>query len=323
LAAANRLPAQKAEVGSFDFSLLDSWTTPADLFFVRDHFATPRVSSAGWKLSVGGAVKNPLAISYDNLIGRARKVLPVTLECAENPSAGGLVSHAEWTGVRLAAVLQQAQPAPEASFVRMSGADGYSRSIPIAKAMHPDTLIAHQMDGEKLRLSHGFPLRAIIPGWYGMDSIKWLRDIELLIGDCPEQDYQRQVRSFLTGTRRAGPVTAINVKSAFSRPMDGAILTSRRFVVRGAAWAGANRVSLVEISTDGGKSWAAARLSSDPVPYAWAFWSYNWKIDGAGFHDLAVRATDDTGQRQPAERVSDRVDGYELNAWQAIRVTVT
>ena len=320
---ASRLPAQKAEVSSFDFSLLDNWTTPVDLFFVREHFPAPAVSSAGWKLSVGGAVKIPLTIPYDDLAGQPRKVLPVTLECAENPSAGGLVSHAEWTGVSLASLIRQAQPGADARFIRLAGADGYSRSIPIEKALHPDTLIAHQMNGEKLPVNHGFPLRAIVPGWYAMDSIKWLRDIEVVNGDSPNRDYQRQVRSLLTGTQIAGPVTAMNVKSAFSRPMDEAILRGRRFIVRGAAWAGENRVRTVEISTDGGKSWAMARLSSDSPPYAWVFWSHDWKIARAGSYKLAVRATNDKGRRQPAERPSDRADAYESNAWQSIHVTVT
>src|SRR5205823_8775129 len=144
-----------------------------------------------------------------------------------------------------------------------------------------DTLIAHQMNGEKLPANHGFPLRAVIPGWYGMDSVKWLRAVDVLTGERPEQGYTRQVRSLLAGTRPAGSVTTMNVKSAFSRPMDGAILSSRRFVVRGAAWAGENRIRRVELSYDGGKSWQPARLLSDPQPYAWVHWSHDWTIRAA------------------------------------------
>src|SRR5258706_8130059 len=201
------LRAQKAEVSSFDFSLLDEWNTPVDLFFVREHFPAPSVSSAGWKLSLGGAVATPLEISFDDLAAQPRKALPVTTECAENPIAGGLVSHAEWSGVSLASLLAKTRPRAEARFVRLSGADGFSRSIPIEKAMHPDTLIAHSMNGEKLPVNHGFPVRAVIPGWYGMDSVKWLRSVEVLTGDAPAQGYLRQVRSLLAGPRPAGPVT--------------------------------------------------------------------------------------------------------------------
>jgi DMSO/TMAO reductase YedYZ molybdopterin-dependent catalytic subunit len=317
------LRAQKPEISSFDFSLLDEWTTPVDLFFVREHFPAPGVSAAGWKLSIGGAVSNPLEIAFDDFVTQAGKTLPVTLECAENPVAGGLVSHAEWSGVGLASLLAKARPGADGRFVRLSGADGFSRSIPIGKAMHPDTLIAHNMNGEKLPVNHGFPLRAVVPGWYGMDSVKLLRSVEVLTGDPPAEGYLRQVRSLLTGTRPAGAVTAMNVKAAFSRPLDGAILAGRRFIVRGAAWAGENRVRGVEVSVNGGKSWQSARLVSAPQPYAWVHWSYEWAIPGAGVYEVAVRANDDMGREQPAERPSERVDDYERNTYQTIRVTVT
>ncbi len=322
-AVASALRAQKPEVSGFDLSLLEEGTTPVDLFFVREHFPAPVLSSAGWKLSVGGAVATPFEISFDDLAAQARQTLPVTLECAENPVAGGLVSHAEWSGVSLAELLAKAQPAAGSRSVTLSGADSFSRSIPLAKALHPDTLIAHRMNGEKLPASHGFPLRAVIPGWYGMDSVKWLRSVEVLMGDVPTQGYSRQVRSLLTGVRPDGPVTAMNVKAVFSRPLDGATLQGRRFVVRGAAWAGENRVQLVEVSVDGGRSWRPARLSTDPKPYAWVHWSYDWTIQGAGSYALAVRAVDDKGRRQPEERKAERVDEYEWNAIQRVQVTVT
>jgi DMSO/TMAO reductase YedYZ molybdopterin-dependent catalytic subunit len=280
------------------------------------------VSVAGWKLSLSGAVAAPFEISDDELAAQARKMLPVTLECAENPVGGGLVSHAEWAGVSLASLLEKARPSADARVVRLVGADGFSRSIPLAKAMHPDTLIAHGMNGSRLPLNHGFPVRAVIPGWYGMDSIKWLSRVEVLADEAPPRDYVRLVRSLLTGTRPSGPVTAMNVKSAFARPVDGAILVGRRFRVRGAAWAGENRISKVEVSTDGVKSWQTARLASDPAPYAWVYWTHEWKIPGAGSYELAVRATDDRGRQQPLELSAERVDDYERDACQRIRIIV-
>jgi len=316
------LRAQKPEISSFDLSLLEHWATPSELFFVREHFPRPHVSAAGWKLSLAGAVATPLEMSYEEIAAQPRKALPVTLECAENPPGGGLVSHAEWAGVSLASLLEKAQPRPEARFVRLSGADSFARSLPLAKAMHPDTLVAFQMNGERLPEQHGFPLRAVIPGWYGMDSVKWLRGMEVLADEDPAQGYVRQVRSLLAGTRPAGRVTAITVKSAFARPADGAILTQRRFVLRGAAWAGENRVQQVEVSTDGEKSWQPARLGSEPLPYCWVHWSREWKIPGRGNYSLSVRATDERGTQQPQDRPADRADGYELNAWHRIQVTV-
>jgi DMSO/TMAO reductase YedYZ molybdopterin-dependent catalytic subunit len=320
---ARALKAEEPEVSNFDFSLLDDWLTPVDLFFVREHFPAPKVSSAGWKLSVTGAVANPLEVGLDDLTSEPRKTLPVTIECAENPVAGGLVSHAEWSGVTLAPLLAKAAPAAEAKSVKLSAADGFSHSIPLAKALHPDTLIVDTMNGEKLPLKHGFPLRAVVPGWYGMDSVKWLRSVEVLTSDPADRTYVRQVRSLLMGTRLEGPVTAMNVKSTFSRPVDGAILMGRSFIVRGVAWAGENRVRQVEVSVDGGKSWRIARLNSAPQPYAWVHWSFEWAIGGPGPYELTVRATDDRGRVQPEGRPPDRVDAYEWNACQTIRVVVT
>jgi DMSO/TMAO reductase YedYZ molybdopterin-dependent catalytic subunit len=314
--------AQKSERSSFDLSLLDQPATPNDLFFVRDHFPVPDVTAAGWTLTVGGAVAAPVEIPFDDLAARPRKALEVTLECAENPAGGGLVSHAEWAGVSLASILQAVRPNADASAIRFDGADGFSRVVPLAKAVGPDPLLALTMNGEKLPASHGFPLRAIIPGWYGMDSVKWLRSIHVLAGEPPSQDYVREVRSLLAGRQRAEAVTAMNVKSTFSRPVDGATLFGRRFTLRGAAWAGENRVRRVEISIDGGISWQPARLESESKPYAWVCWSHEWTIARPGSYELAVTATDDQGRQQPAERPSNRADDYEWNQRQLIQVTV-
>lgn len=326
LAAAAWGQQSEAEISAFDLSLLDDWLTPAESFFVREHFPMPAVSAHGWTLQLGGAAGAPFEISYDDLLQEARKVLPVTMECAENPVGGGLVSHAEWAGVPLASLLERAQPAPEARAVRLVAADGYQRTIPLDKARHADTLIAHAMNGARLPEKHGFPLRAVIPGWYGMDAVKWLQRVDVLTdaegNPPPGVDYLRLTRSMLLGVRPAGPVTAMNVKAAFSRPMEGAILTGRQFTVRGAAWAGENRVRSVEVSFDGGKSWAAARFSSEPLPYAWVHWAFDWKVPGPGSHELVVRASDDAGRTQPAERARDRADNYEQDSWETVRVTV-
>jgi DMSO/TMAO reductase YedYZ molybdopterin-dependent catalytic subunit len=210
--------------------------------------------------------------------------------------------------------------------VRLTGADGYYREIPLAKAMHSTTLLALQMNGEKLSPAHGFPLRALVPGWYGMDSVKWLRRIELRADEDPTLPqafrYRRQVRSLLAGARETEPVTTINVKSAFSRPLDGAVLVGRRFTIRGVAWAGEHRIAKVELSLDGGKTWRAAVVSSKAEPYTWTQWQHDWMISKAGDYELVARATDDSGRVQPAQRQSDRADPYELNACQLVHVRV-
>lgn len=315
--------AQKAEVSGFDLSLLDEAATPNDLFYVCAHFPTPSVTASGWMLAVKGAVSKPIEIPFDDLSARPRKSWEVTLESAENPVGGGLISHAEWTGIPLQQLLDAAKPAIEASAVRLSGADGFSRIISLAKARHPDTFLALTMNGEKLPVNHGFPVRAIIPGWYGTDSVKWLRGIEVLTGDPPPQDYSREVRALIGGRRRTDPVTAMNVKSTFSRPLDGAILFGKRFILRGAAWAGENRVRSVEVSVDGAKSWKPAKLAAASKPYAWVGWSLEWNIPAPGSYELLLTATDDKGRQQPTERAFDRVDDYEWNQRQLIKVTVS
>jgi DMSO/TMAO reductase YedYZ molybdopterin-dependent catalytic subunit len=318
-------PAPQPEISALDLSLLDAGLTPRESFFVREHFPQPTVSAHGWTLQVNGAVATPAEISYDDLLREPRKTLPVTLECAENPVGGGLVSHAEWSGVALSSLLERAQPAAEARSVRLVAADGFQRTIPLEKAAHADTLLAHVMNGERLPEKHGFPLRAIVPGWYGMDSVKWLQRVEVLnedVNTATGRDYLRLTRSMLLGVRPAGRVAAMNVKAAFSRPAAGAILTGRKFTVRGAAWAGENRVRSVEVSVDAGKSWDPARLESEAQPYAWTYWAYGWKAPGAGMHELVVRAGDEAGRVQPAERARDRADNYEQDSWQSIRVTV-
>jgi sulfite oxidase len=313
----------EAESSSFDLSLVDDPIVPRELFFVREHFSAPAVSAAGWKLTIKGAVANPVELPYDRMAELPKKVLPVTLECAENPVGGGLVSHAEWTGFSLASILADARVVADARYVRLAGADGFSRSIPIAKAMHADTLIAFGMNGEKLPVNHGFPVRAVIPGWYAMDSVKWLREVEVHTNEIEnDSSYTKLTRSLLTGTRPAGAVTLMNVKSVFTRPMNGANLVGRSFKVRGAAWAGENRVQRVEISTNAGKAWHDARLDGESQAYAWVLWSFDWKIPTTGSHDLCVRAYDDHGRLQPADRPAERADNYEFNAYQTIRVFV-
>ncbi|MEP6537592.1 MAG: molybdopterin-dependent oxidoreductase [Bryobacteraceae bacterium] len=305
--------AQKPEVSPTDLSLIDDPAVPNELFFIREHFPRPDVlSSASWKLSVTGK-----EYSFDDILAMTGKTIPVTVECAENSTGGGLVSHAEWRGVPIASLLPKDAKPP---FVKLVSADGYSRTVPGSKALHPDTIVAYSMNGEKLPITHGFPLRAIVPGWYGMDAVKWLRRIELPENEDQSHAYVRRVRSFF-GTRDAEPVTAMQVKSVFTRPQDGAILTKRRFILRGMAWAGENRIAKVEVSVDGAATWQTAKLDSGPVEYSWLPWSFDWKIPHAGEYTLSVRAKDDKGREQPQQRATDRSDVYEWNDWQTVKVT--
>ena len=338
---AESLPALLSAAGdeptiiSLDSSLIDDWLTPNELYFVREHFPTPLIAAEDWKLSVTGAVGQPFEIGYQELLGLPRLDLAVTLECAGNAVGGGLVSNAEWSGVSLSAVLNRAQPTGAAKYVQLKGADGeldrnlfYARSILIEKARHPDTLLAYGMNGETLPQNHGFPVRAVIPGWYGMDSVKWLREMEVLTSEDTSilmtRRYRRETRLGDGGTKFER-VAEMQVKATFSRPLDGAILLGRRMVLRGMAWAGERAVKKVEISTNGGRDWNAAEMLSangPPRPYAWAAWKYHWRNMEPGRHELLARATDDQGRVQPPSRPDNRVDPNERNHYQRVRCVV-
>jgi DMSO/TMAO reductase YedYZ molybdopterin-dependent catalytic subunit len=293
--------------------LLDDWHTPNDLFFIRHHSAIPTVVPENCTLSIGGEVAAPYELHYQEL--KPARHLAATIECAENPVGGGLVGNADWTGIELRALLERAQPRPSARYVRLRGADGYERTIPLSKAAH--SLIAHRMNGDELAAPHGGPLRAVVPGWYGMDSVKWLRNVEL-VGKNSDQTYLRQ-----SERKPAEPVTAMLVKAAFARPLDGAVISGRWFLVRGAAWAGEDKIGAVEFSSDGGRSWKTARILDAAQPYAWVRWESEWTIEAQGDYELVVRASDDGGRAQPAARDSGRLDAYEQNSWQRAQVRVS
>jgi len=228
------------------------------------------------------------------------------------------VSTAEWTGASVGAILEPAKPLPSARFVRLWGADNnFSEVVPLAKATKPDTLLAYRMNADPLPPAHGGPVRIIVPGWYGIYSIKWLRKLEL-ISDNRDSNHLRRTRE-----GRTEPIRGMLVKSVFARPLDAAIILGRRFVVRGAAWAGEKSVSKVEVSADGGRSWQVAQLLDAPQPYMWVRWTWPWTIPASGPYELVVRATDSDGNSQPEQRDPSRLDDYEHNEYQRVRVQVT
>jgi DMSO/TMAO reductase YedYZ molybdopterin-dependent catalytic subunit len=321
----------------FPFDSLSSFLTPNELFYVRNHFAAPALKEADWSLEVVGAVAKPLKLSYRDLTAgtdlKATK-LPVTLECAGNgrsvlvPKAKGVpwelgaVSTAEWTGVTLDAVLTKAQVKPGAVEVVLEGADraevlndpkpigpiNFARGLPLEKARKPEVLLAFRMNGQALPPAHGFPLRAVVAGWYGMASVKWLRRI--VVTERPFRGYW-QTTDYSVWETRDGlpvqvPITEMEVKASIARPAAGEVLPAGKAVrVHGAAWAGGAAVTKVEVSADGGKSWAAAKLLDRPVPWCWRLWEYTWE-PAAGTHVLLARARDDRGRVQPLTRDPDR-----------------
>jgi DMSO/TMAO reductase YedYZ molybdopterin-dependent catalytic subunit len=314
----------------FPFESLDSFLTPNRLFYVRNHYPQPKVDLKAWRLEVVGAVKRPLTLPYDELRKLSAQTRPLTLECAGNgraflrPKAKGVqwelgaVSTAEWTGVPLAEVLERAGVRPGAVEVILEGADrgdpkkdmqppgliAFARSLPLAKARRPEVLLAWGMNGEDLPPGHGHPVRAVVGGWYGMASVKWLRRV--VVTTRPFHGFDQTVDYAIWEKRDGLPtltaITETDVKASIARPAGGErVPAGKDYRVHGAAWAGESEVAKVEVSTDGGKTWGAATLLGRPVPFCWRLWEYRWR-PAAGKYTLMARATDKRGRAQPAGR---------------------
>jgi DMSO/TMAO reductase YedYZ molybdopterin-dependent catalytic subunit len=273
------------------------WVTPNRLFFVRNHFPMPTVDRAAWKLRVGGLVDRPVEFRLDELSAMPQRSVFATVECAGNGRSflherqpgvqwgAGAIGHAEWTGVPVSAVLERAGLRPGAVDVLFEGADrgseadhpepmNFTRSLPLVKAMHRDTLLVLRMNGELLTADHGAPVRLFVPGWYGVASVKWLSRIEVL--DQPFRGYYQSTKYTVQRRTAAGVETVVvgpmEIKSEIVRPQDGEMLgvgTNRLF---GIAWAGEEAIDRVEVSTDGGENWGAADLLNQPAPYCWVLW---------------------------------------------------
>jgi DMSO/TMAO reductase YedYZ molybdopterin-dependent catalytic subunit len=306
---------------------IQGWVTPNRLFFVRNHFEVPPVDPRSWRLSVGGRVRRPAEWTWEQLAALPQRSVFATVECAGNGRSflqarqpgvqwgAGAIGHAEWTGVPLHLVLEQAGIEPGAVEVLFEGADlgsesdhpepmHFARSLPLAKALDRDTLLALRMNGEVLSSSHGFPLRLFVPGWYGVASVKWLRRIDVLDhsfhGYFQHEKYTVQRRAADgTETVVVGPMA---VKSEIIRPQAGAVLGPGTNRIFGVAWAGEEAVARVEVSTDGGGSWERAELLGASNPYCWSLWEYLWEVVEPGEYNLMVRATSTSGRTQPLAR---------------------
>jgi DMSO/TMAO reductase YedYZ molybdopterin-dependent catalytic subunit len=334
----------------FPLSELKGPIVPNEQFYVRNHFAVPTVDVKTWRLKVEGAVNHPLELSYDELTKLPSKALTATLECAGNgrvlltPAAAGVqwgqgaVGNAEWAGVPLAAILEQAGLKDAAVEVVLEGADSgqinsdpkspgpihFARGLPVEKARSDAVLLAYKMNGEDLPVSHGHPLRAVVGGWYGMASVKWLTRI--VVTDRPFRGFF-QALDYAYFVRRDGlptlvPITAIEPKAVLARPgVNEVIPAGKPFRLFGAAWAGERPVAKVEVSLDGGKAWTAARLLAEPKPLEWVMWEYAWERPERGTASVVARATDDMGHTQPATRDPGRRN-YMINHLVPTAVTV-
>jgi DMSO/TMAO reductase YedYZ molybdopterin-dependent catalytic subunit len=300
-------------------------------FFIRNHFATPKISDEAWRLEIGGLVSKPMKLSYSDLLLMPSVRRASTLECAGNASGGAGVGTAVWSGLPLGDLLQQAGLKAGATTVAFHGADSgegenvppgthFARAVPLEKAMDPATLLAYEMNGEPLPEEHGFPLRALVPGWYGMDSVKWLTRIEVL--EQPFKGYfqdEKYVALGAHGTSR--PLTSIQVNSKFLRPSEGEEIRVKTYRAEGVAWAGERKIARVELRVGGG-AWQPATLSASPAATIWSTWSYEWQVPSAGRYTLEARAIDAEGRSQSEVRDPERKDPYELNTPHRVSVTV-
>ncbi len=332
------------------FGLLDGFTTPNELFYTRSHFPVPEIDLANWRLKIEGAVERPLELTLDDLRAIPATTLPATLECAGNgrvflvPKVKGTqwelgaIGTAEWTGVSLGEVLRQAGVKTGALEVILEGADcgtiseapkpagkiHYARSLPLGKAME-GVILALQMNGQALTPSHGFPLRAIVPGWYGMASVKWLQRI--IVTEKPYHGYYQTVDYAFWKRDAAGvalvPITKMQVKASIARPgMNEVIAAGTKYKVVGAAWTSDGEIVRVEVSADGGKSWREVSLGGERVRNCWQLWEWQWETPPSPGHCvLMARATDSHGRTQPMERDPDR-GTYEINHCLPIEVVI-
>lgn len=323
--------------------------TPAGLHYLLVHYDIPAVDPEAWRLRVGGSVARELELSLADLRSRPAVTRAVTLECAGNGRAHlaprplsqpwllEAVGTAEWTGVPLRGVLEEAAIGDGAVEVVFRGLDRgveggetqyYERALPLTQALGDEVLLAYEMNGAPLPPQHGFPLRLVVPGWYGMASVKWLDRIT--IAERPFAGYQqaRGYRIRQVPEEEGTPVDRIVPRSLMIPPGIPDFATRERTVeagpvaITGRAWSGFAPVARVEVSADGGDSWSDARLGPQLSQWSWRRWEWDWDASEPGEYELCCRATDAAGNSQPLEAPWN-LGGYLNNEVQRVPVAVT
>ncbi|HET6573600.1 MAG TPA: sulfite oxidase [Fimbriiglobus sp.] len=332
----------------YPISSLRSWLTPNEQFYVRCHFAAPKLDPANWKLTVEGEVENRVELTLADLRALPAVTRPVTLECAGNnrgflvppgrgvPWGPGAVSNAEWTGVPLSAILDKAKVKAGAVEVVLVGADRgtvaespgaihFDRSLPLAKARKPEVLLAYKMNGADLPALHGAPVRAVVGGWYGVASVKWLT--KLIVTAKPHTGFWQTIDySYfrrVNGLPEVVPVTTMQPKAAIARPaLHEVVPAGKPYTMTGVAWTGEEKLAKVEVSADGGKTWETATLTGKDEPFCWRLWEYTWKVPAAaGTAKLLARATAADGTTQPEKHDPDR-RAYMINYLVPVEVLI-
>jgi DMSO/TMAO reductase YedYZ molybdopterin-dependent catalytic subunit len=329
-------------------SYFDTWITPNDVIFVRQHLPRPTVKAETFRLALEGRVGKPMELRLAGIQKLPQHTVAATLECTGNargffrPRVPGIqwmrgaIGNAEWSGPRLSDVLKLAGADLEAPWVTINGADfgliktpDFIRSLPMKKALHPATLLGLKMNGEPLPDLHGFPLRLIVPGWDGTSWVKWVTNLSIAAepnnGFFMNPAYRFPKYAVTPGTP-AKPseleiIEGMPVKSFITSVSDQEQIPAKATVLRGIAWAGEERITKVDVSTDGGRTWEPAQLSRQDLPFAWRLWSANWTPPHPGYFTILSRATDSAGRKQPVVATWNP-SGYLYNAIDRVGVTV-
>lgn len=314
------------------------------LFYRRNHFAYP--FSYSLFLPIEGSVICPNAFSIQDIYSLPSREIKVLLECSGNKRelfepkvygeqwGKGAMSQGVWKGVSLKTLLQYTGVVPTAKEIVFEGYDygtrpgdehsiHFSRSLPLEKAFDPDIIIAYAYNHQPIPFKHGFPLRLIVPNWYAMASVKWLKKImvidEPFKGPYQSEDYMYYPHK--ENDREKIPVTTMNVNSTIQYPLDMQILSTGTYEISGIAWTGNGEITRVEISLDGGHTWGLCKRTSTPGHYTWISWTYTWTVDQPGEYSIRTKATDSSGNMQPEKPFWNR-KGYGYNAVDVIKVKV-
>lgn len=330
--------------------LLRTWITPVPAFFIRNHMAEPFAFDLGeWRLKITGEVEREVQLSYSELQRMPQATVVNTLECAGNGRSNyqphvpgvqwqrGAVGNARFAGPRLRDVLARAGVKPSGKHIAMFGLDEppskvpkFVRSIPLEKATDADTLLATHMNEAPLTKHHGYPARALVPGWIGAASVKWLAELRVLPhefeGNFMSPGYRLPNQPIAPGgdvdVKQTHPLTALGVKSIITSPAEGSRIRPAALEITGAAWAGEQEVTKVEVSTDEGKTWKPASLRPEHAKYAWRLFSFAWTPPAAGDYVLMSRATDSAGHVQPMQAAWNP-SGYVWNGIDRVNIHVS
>ncbi|EIJ80188.1 sulfite oxidase [Bacillus methanolicus PB1] len=317
------------------------------LFYRRNHFSYPVLSYSNYWLPINGFVTTPRLFSMQDILRFPSKTIKVVLECSGNKRnlfepkvfgeqwGKGAISQGYWKGVPLRTLLELSGIRKGAIEVVVEGYDfgkrtdldgiyTYLRSLPIEKALHPDTIIAYEYNDQPIPFKHGHPFRLIVPQWYAMASVKWIKQISVIDSNFtgPFQSIDYVYYPNKDNNKNAFPVTTINVNSTIQSPLDLEVLNTGNHLIKGIAWTGRGVISKVKISTDNGESWANAKVDhQDKIGYGWVSWTYEWSVLEKGEYTIMAKATDSYNRTQPASPFWNR-KGYGYNAIDIITVKV-